>query len=111
MLQQSPKSADEDQRFSPEGHLGTSSRLRYRSGEGTLHWSCLSLCHGPPVAAAPQQASPEPLGSQEPPALSRKVPLLVMTLEAAAHSKVPADRRVDGQCSCVRCDGYEPSII
>jgi hypothetical protein len=66
-----------------------------------------------------QPASPEPLGSQEPPALSQKVPLLVMplvvcrvgTLEAAAHSEVPADRQVDGRCSCVRCDGYEPSII
>jgi hypothetical protein len=88
------------------------------AGGGALCWSCL-LCPGPPVAAAPHPASPEPLGSQEPPALSRKVPLLVMplvvrragTLEAAAHSEVPADRWVDGRCSCVWCGGYEPSII
>jgi hypothetical protein len=38
------------------------------------------MCHGPPVVAL-QQACPEPLGSQEPPALSRKVPLLGMPLE------------------------------
>jgi mono/diheme cytochrome c family protein len=71
---------------------------RYRSGEGALRRSCLP-CHGPSVAAAPQPASPKPLGSQEPPALYQKVPLLVMplvvrragTLEAAAHSEEPAD--------------------
>jgi hypothetical protein len=59
------------------------------------------------------------LGSQEPLALSRKVPLVVMplvvcragTLAAAARSEVPADRQVDDQCACVRCDGYEPSNI
>jgi hypothetical protein len=87
------------------------------SQEGALRWSCL-LCHGPPIVAAPQPVSPEPLGSQEPPALSRKIPLLVMplvvcqvgTLKAAAHSEVPADRRADDRCSCVRCGGYEPSI-
>jgi hypothetical protein len=102
----------------------TSSASRYifstsvSLGEGALHWSCLR-CHGPPVVAAPQPVSPAPLGSQEPPALSRKVPFLVMplvvrragTLEAATHFKVPADRRVDDWCSCVRCGGYEPSII
>jgi hypothetical protein len=81
--------------------------------------SCL-LCHGPPVVAL-QLASPEPLGSQDPlaPSLSRRVPLLVMplvvcrarTLEAAARSEVPADQRVDGRCSCVRCGGYKPSNI
>jgi hypothetical protein len=102
----------------PRQHLGTSSRLRYRSGEGVLRWSCL-LYHGPLVVATPQPASPEPLGSQEHPALSRKVPLLVMplvvrragTLEVATHFKVPADQQVDGRCSCVRCGRYEPSII
>jgi hypothetical protein len=103
----------------------TSSASRYifsasvsLGGEGVLHWSCL-LCHGPPVVAVPQLASPEPLGSQEPPALSRKVPILVMplvvhragTLEAATHFEVPADQQVDDRCSCVRCGGYEPSII
>jgi hypothetical protein len=54
---------------------------------------------------APQPVCPKPLGSQELPALSRRVPLLVMplvvcragTLEVAAHSEVPADRRVDNQ--------------
>jgi hypothetical protein len=109
---------DSARRTPPRQHLGTSSRLRYRSGEGAPRWSCL-LCHGPPVVVAPQPASPEPLGSQEPPVLSRKVPLLVMplvvcrvgTLETTAHSEVPADRRVDGRCSCVRCSGYEPSNI
>jgi hypothetical protein len=102
VLQQSSKPAGED---------------RYRSGEGALHWSCL-LCHGPLVVAL-QPVSHEPLGSQEPLALSRRVPLLVMplvvcragTLEAMARSEVPADRRVDGRCSCVRCGGYEPSNI
>jgi hypothetical protein len=84
---------------------------------GALRRSCL-LCHGPPVVAL-QLGSPEPLGFQEPLALSQRVPLLVMplvvcragTLKAAACSEVPADRRVDGRCSCVRCSGYEPSNI
>jgi hypothetical protein len=105
-------------RTPPCQHLSTSSRIRYRSGEGALRWSYL-LCHGPPVAVAPQPASPELLGSQELPALSQKVPLLVMPLvvrragtpRVVAHSEVPADGRVDGRCSCVRCNGYEPSII
>jgi hypothetical protein len=88
----------------------TSSASRYifsssvSLGGGCSLWSCL-LCHGPPVVATPQPASPKPLGSQEPLALSRKVPLLVMppmvcragTLEATAHSEVPADRWVDGR--------------
>jgi hypothetical protein len=34
-------------------HLGTSSRPRYRSGEGALHRSYVP-CHGPPATAAPQ---------------------------------------------------------
>jgi hypothetical protein len=105
-------------RTPPRQHLSTSSWLRYRLGEGVLRWSCL-LCHGPLDAAAPQSASPEPLGSREPSALSQKVPLLVMplvvrragTLEAVAHSEVTADRRVDGRCSCVQCGRYEPAII
>jgi hypothetical protein len=65
--------------------------------EVALHRSCL-LCHGPLVVAL-QLASPEQLGSQEPLALSRRVPLLVMPLvvcrarilEAVACSEVPAD--------------------
>jgi hypothetical protein len=71
------------------------------------------------VVVALQPVSPEPLGSLEPLALSRRVPLLVMplmvcragTLEATSHSEVPADRQVDGWCSSVWCDGYEPSNI
>jgi hypothetical protein len=70
--------------------------------EGALYWSCLP-CHDPQAAATPQQASSRLLGSQEPLALSQRVPLLVMplvvhragTLGAAAHSEVPADQRVD----------------
>jgi hypothetical protein len=123
VLQQSPKSAGDDRRFSPEGlHLVSISVhliiFGIAWGEGAFRWSCL-LCHGPPVVATPQPTSPESLGSQEPPALSQKVPLLVMplvvcqagTLEAAAHSEVPADRWVDGQCSRVRCGGYKLSNI
>jgi hypothetical protein len=62
----------------PCQHLSISSRVRYHSGEGALHRSCL-LCHGPLVVAL-QPASPKLLGSQEPLALSRRVPLLVMPL-------------------------------
>jgi hypothetical protein len=99
-------------------HLGTSSHPRHRSGEGTLRWPC-PLCHGPSAIVAPQPTSPEPLGSQEPPALSQKVPLLVMHLavrqvgtpEVEACSEVPVDQRVVGRCSCVRYGEYEPSII
>jgi hypothetical protein len=105
----------------PKDSTSSASRYIFSSsvslGEGALRWSCL-LCYGPPVVA-PQLASPELLGFQEPPALFRKVPLLVMplvvcragTLEAAAHSEVLADRRVDDRCSYVRCGGYKPSII
>ena len=86
-------------------------------GGGCLHRSCL-LCHGSLVVAL-QLVSPEQLGSQEPLALSRRVPPLVLPLvvcragilEAAARSEVPADRWVDGRCSCLRCGGYEPSNI
>jgi hypothetical protein len=58
----------------------------------------LSSVSWPPVATAPQPV----------------MPLVVHragTLEAAAHSEVPAERWVDNWCSCVRCGGYEPSII
>jgi hypothetical protein len=89
-------------RTPPHQHLGTSSRIRYRSGEGALRWSCL-LYHGPPVAATPWPASLELLGPQELPALSQKVPRLVMPLAVhragtpgvVARPEVPADRRVD----------------
>jgi hypothetical protein len=56
------------------------------------------MCHGPSVVAL-QLVSPEQLGSQEPLALSRRVPLLELplvvrragTLEATARSEVPTD--------------------
>jgi hypothetical protein len=75
--------------------------------------------HGPPTVAAPQEASPELLGSQGPLALSQKAPPPVMSIGvrqamtpgAAAHLEVPADQRADSQCSCMRCGEYEPSII
>jgi hypothetical protein len=100
------------------GYDSTSSRPQRHSGECTPRWPC-PLCLGPLAAAAPQQASPEPLGSQEPPALSQKVPLLVMPLavcwvvtpRVVARFEVPADQRAVGRCSCVRYDECEPSII
>jgi hypothetical protein len=73
----------------------------------------------PLAAVAPQQASPELLGSQEPPALSQKVLLRVMPLVVrrartpgvVARSEVPADQRAVGRCSSVRYGECEPSII
>jgi hypothetical protein len=108
----------QQQRTPPRPHLGTSSRSLYRSGEVALHQPHL-LCHGSSAAAAPLQASPEPLGSRGPPALSKKTPPDVMRAEAhwvvtpgaVAHSEVPADQRVDDWCSCVRCGECESSII
>jgi hypothetical protein len=90
---------------------------RYHSGEVVLHQS-YPLYRGPPIVAL-LPVNPEQSGSQEPLALSRRVPPLKLPLvvcrarilEAAAHSEVPTDRQVDNRCSCVRCDGYEPSII
>jgi hypothetical protein len=87
-------------------------------GEVALHRPCL-LCHGSLATAAPQQASPESLGSQGQPALSQKAPPLVMrakacgavTPGAVAYSEVPVDQWVDGHCSCVRYGECEPSII
>jgi hypothetical protein len=105
MFQQSPKLAGEDRCFGPEG-------------EGTLHWPCL-LHHGPSGAATPQQASPKPLDSQGPPALSQNVPPPVMHVEVCqvvtpgvvALFEVPANQQADGWWSCVRCGECEPSII
>jgi hypothetical protein len=34
-----------------------------------------------------------------------------VTPRAVAHFVVPADKRVDGRCSCMRCGECEPSII
>jgi hypothetical protein len=90
-------------RTPPHLHPGTSSHPRCRLGEGTLCWPHL-LRPGPLAAAAPQQASPEPLGSHGPPALSQKAPPPVMHLEVrrvvppevVAHVEVPADQWVDG---------------
>jgi hypothetical protein len=99
-------------------HLSTSSRPQRRLGECTPRWPC-PLCLSPLVAAAPRQASPEPLGSLELPALSQKVPLLVMPLAVrqavtpgvVARSEVPADQQAVGWCSCTRYGKCEPSII
>jgi hypothetical protein len=105
-------------RTPPHPHLGTSSHPRRRLGEGTLHWPCL-LYFGPSAAAAPQQVSPESLGSQEPPTLSLKVPLPVMLLAvhrvvtpgAVARSEVSADQWAVSRCSRVRYGECKPSII
>jgi hypothetical protein len=105
-------------RTPPHLHLGTSSRPQRCSRECTPHWPC-PLCLGPSAAAPPQQASPKPSGSQELPALSQKVPLLVMPLAVrravtpgvVGRSEVPADQRAVGRCSCVRYGKCEPSII
>jgi hypothetical protein len=102
----------------PHPHLGTSSCPRCHSGEGTLRWPCL-LHLGPSAAAAPQQGSPVPLGSQGPPALSQKAPVPVMLLAVhravtpgvVACFEVPADQRVVGRCSFVQYGECEPSII
>jgi hypothetical protein len=105
------------QRTPPRQRLGTTSPVRYRSGKVVLHQSC-PMYRGPPVVAL-LLANPKQSGSQEPLALSQRVlplklPLVVCRagiLEAVARSEVPADRQVDGRCSCMRCGGYEPSII
>jgi hypothetical protein len=101
----------------------TSSASRYIfSGSVSLGGGCSSsvLSSVPWSSGCCSAAgSPEQLGSQEPLALSRRVPLLVLPLvvcragilEVVAHSEVPTDQQVDGQCSCMRCDRYEPSII
>jgi hypothetical protein len=104
-------------RTPPRQHLGTTSHVRYRLGEVGLHQSYLPY-RGPLVVALPL-ANPEQLGSQEPLALSRRVPPLELPLvvcwarilEAVVRSEVPVDRQVDGRCSCVWCGGYEPSNI
>jgi hypothetical protein len=108
--------------LAPKDSTSSASRYIFSSSVslrgGTLRWPCL-LCHGPSTAAAPQQASPEPLDSQGPLALSQKVPLPVMHVEvcqvvtprAVAHFKVPANQQVDVRSSCMRCSECEPSII
>jgi hypothetical protein len=83
-----------------------------------LRWPCPPH-HGPPTATAPQQASPELLGSQGPLALSQKAPPPVMrigvhravTPGAVEHFEVPANQWADDWCSCVRYGKCEPSII
>jgi hypothetical protein len=105
-------------RTPPQLHLGTSSHSPCRSREVALHRSCL-LRHGSLAAAASQQESPEPLGSQGPPDLSQKAPPPLMcaaahrsvTPGAVAHSEVPVDQWANSRCSCVRCGECEPSII
>jgi hypothetical protein len=105
----------------PKDSTSLASRYNF-SGSVSLGGSCpssvLSSVPGPPVVAL-RPVNPEQLGSQEPLALSRRVPLLKLSLgvcragilEAVGRSGVPADRQVDSRCSCVRCGGYEPSII
>jgi hypothetical protein len=59
------------------------------------------------------------LGSQEPPALSQKVPLPVMLLAVrravtpgvVACFEVPADQWVVSWCSCMQYSECEPYII
>jgi hypothetical protein len=122
VLQQSSKPTGENWSFNPEGvhliHISVSFHPRRLSGECTLHWPCL-IYLGPSAAATPQRASPELLGSQEPPALSQKAPLLVMLLVVrqamtpgvVACFEVPASQQAVGQCSCVWYGECESSII
>jgi hypothetical protein len=85
-------------RTPPRQHLSTTSPVWYRSGEVVLHQS-YPLYRGPPVVSLPL-ANHEQLGSQEPLALSRRVPPLKLPLvvcragilEAVARFEVPADR-------------------
>jgi hypothetical protein len=100
VFQQISKPAGEDQRFGPEGlHLVSISVHLLVFGIAQRRVLFIGLVFGPPVVVVPQPTCPEPLGSQEPPVLSRRVPLLVMPLvvcragtpEDAAHSEVPAD--------------------
>jgi hypothetical protein len=95
----------------------TSSASRYNfSGSVSLGGSCSSSVLSSVLGSSGCCSS---TGSQEPLALSRRVPPLELPLvvcragipEAAAHSELPADRQVDDRCSCVRCGGYEPSNI
>jgi hypothetical protein len=93
-----------------------STSVSLKGGCSSLVFSSM-LC--PLAIVAPQQASLELLGSQEPPALSQKAPPLVMRAKAhqaviprgVAHSEVLADQRVDSWCSCVWYGECEPSII
>jgi hypothetical protein len=123
VLQQSSKPASGNWSFGPKGlHLIHISIhlliLGVTQGEGTLCWPYL-LRPSPSAVAAPHQASPEPLDSWGPPALSPKAHPPMMHLEVCqavtprvvAHFKVPADQQADGRCPCMRCGGCEPSII
>jgi hypothetical protein len=123
VFQQSSKPVGENWRFDPKGfHLIRISVhlliLGVARGLLTLCWPCL-LHLGPSATAAPQQASPGPLGYQEPPALSQKAPLPVMLLAVrrpvtpgvVAYFEVPADQRAVDRCSCMRYGECEPSII
>jgi hypothetical protein len=93
-----------------------SSSASLRGGYSSLALSSMSWSFGCCCSSA---RSLEPLGSQEPPALSQKVPLPVMpfavrragTPGVVARSEVPADQRAIGRCSCVRYGECEPSII
>jgi hypothetical protein len=124
VLQQSLKSAGDDRRFSPEGlHLVSIS----------VHLLGLGIARGrvlfinllvfrvmvPQLLLLLSQRVLSRWALRNHQLYLKRFPLLVMplgvrlagTLEVAAHSEVPADRRVDDRCFCVRCGGYEPSII
>jgi hypothetical protein len=92
------------------------------SRESTPPHLCLHCWHrGPPAATVPppQQVHVELLGSQVPPARSKKAPPPEMHVVvhhamppvAVARLEVPADQWVDNRCSCVRCGEDEPFII
>jgi hypothetical protein len=121
VFQQSSKPAGDNWSFDPKGlHLIHISVHLLDLGVTRGRVLFVGFLHlGPSAAAAPQQASHEPLGSQEPPALSQKAPLPVMLLEVrramtprvVAHFEVPADQRAVSQCSCMLYGECEPSII
>jgi hypothetical protein len=84
-----------------------SSSASLRGGYSSLALSSTSWSFGYCCSSV---GSLEPLGSQEPPALSQKAPLPVMLLAVrravtpgvVAHFKVPADQQAVSRCSCVR---------
>jgi hypothetical protein len=110
VFQHSPKPAGGDWSCSPEGlhlvHIAVHLlNLCVAQGKGAPHRPCLRhRCHGPPPATvAPQQVSPELLGSPGLPTRSQKALPPVICAEtrravasaAVAHFVVPDNQRVD----------------